>query len=194
MNDLTPPLPLHLARNADGALVKAKRKRGRPRKLRLPEPLLPSESAYVEANNLVRAEYVATDALVLALENRASAPEVLGHAIEEIAREAAEIRFEIAADNQAGRIDLVPRKISKVIDSYHKIALIVIESAKLGLLQPVMRGRQVQTIFADFVERVSGVAHDTLPASVADEFMRRLRGRLEGWEDRIEQGTDSASS
>ena len=132
MTDPT-PLPRHLARTADGTLVAAKRKRGRPVKLPVSEPLLPDEAAYVREINRLRRQHVDADPIVRALEDRAASPVILSHAVEQLALEAAEIRYEIMKDCAAGRINLIDRKRGKVIDGYHKIALILIDAARLGL-------------------------------------------------------------
>lgn len=186
---MTYPVPPHLLRDSEGNLLPAKRKRGRPLKIREPKALLASEFEYIAEVNRLRREHVDTDSIVRAIENRAASPEILGRAVEEIAIEVAEIKYEIKCDEIAGRINLIDRKRGKVVDGCHKIALILLSAAKLGLLEPSLQGPRMQRVFLLFLDTVRGVARETLEAP--DEFIRRCQASLTGWEDQVESEDNS---
>lgn len=179
------PEPLHLARDSDGNLLPAKRKRGRPRKIRPPIDPSADERKYIKASNKAREHYVEIDLLVRAIENGGAGATVLNQALVELAIEAAAIRYEVALDNQAGREHRVDRKRGRRIDALSKMTSILMGSAKLGLIDASVNSEASERIYSLFVATLQRVAEETL-AGDAGRFLDACKAALADWESRVE--------
>jgi hypothetical protein len=132
----------------------------------------------------LRTAHVEADALVQAVEAGSDPDEILRHAVQELAVEAAAIRYEIVTAHEESRVDQVPQKMTARISALAKMASITLERHKLGMVEIDLRSLPVQKVFELFVEAIEHVADSTLESSA--EFMKLCKEQLQGWEDRVE--------
>jgi|HubBroStandDraft_1064217.scaffolds.fasta_scaffold292283_2 hypothetical protein len=171
------PLALHLApRTADGTSLTVKRRPGRPRVVR-PAPDADA-GAYNEAVCRARAEAVADDAVVRAVESKRS-DGVLPEVLVALAREAAALRWEREQGQQNGRD--VAQIGSRRIDALHKAALVLLGQRRLGIDTVNPRGEKMKRIVDLFLSNVGDGLQATLPRAQADELLSQVRDRLRAW-------------
>lgn len=184
-------MPIQLAiAEANGEVTK--RKPGRPRKVVPPPSYDEIELARAERRHCQA--YVDADSLVLEVarspttSTQKHGDAVLHELLVELARESANLKFNIQSAQAAVKADDIPRLISRRIDVIGKIASIVLEMRKLGLDHLVTRSRAIQQMHQLFMHIVSEVALVTLPD--AESFMFCLARSFEGWEDVLDQSAD----
>jgi hypothetical protein len=176
------PMPLHLAtHDTEGNPLTIKRKPGRPRKV-TPAPSA-NEMEWAAQVNTIREQYVNNDDLVQSLQNQTPSAELLIKVIEELAIESAAIRYEIQSAHVASRSERIPQMISGRTSAILKMAAIIFEMAKLGLIELDLSSTPVQRVFEFFMETISSIATQTLPE--AEAFIHRCHEALENWEDRV---------
>lgn len=172
-------LPLHdVATTAAGEPAKVHRRKGRPRKIELRPSL--ADLDHHAAVAVEREQFIAADELVVALGRGENTRTVLRILAKEIVREAAALEFQRREVEKRGRDGA--QISSRRVDALRKVADIEIKLRELEGEAWNLASEPFQRLFALWVERLSAIAHETLPPGTLDIFLNRLATSLANWE------------
>lgn len=186
-------LPLHAAtaKKLDmrpGAVLKRreeeakKRGRGRPRKV-TSKPTT-DDLLYHQQMQEAEVEFIDSDAIVSATNNRKDSPELLHLVKSRVARAAAALEFQRIEQQKYGKD--TGQITSRQIAALREIAQIELKIRELGPQMLDLRSEPVQKLFGMFITKLRDSAREILPKQQFDLLFNKLETDLDGWEDEAE--------
>lgn len=181
-------IPLQDAPRTAKNPLKVARGPGRPRKVeRAPQV---SDLEYHRKMIEEKARFVEADELVTAIKGRADAIKVLQVVKENIAREAACLKFQQIENEKRGKD--TAQISSRRIEAMQKLANLEFEVRKLGTDMLDLKSEKMQKVFSVWVETLQEIAGQVLPPESVDLLFNRLSTALQGWEDKASEAVKGA--
>ncbi len=172
-------IPLQDAPNTGHRDLVVKRGRGRPRKVeKAPQT---TDLQYHMAMTEARQKFMASDPLLRAVEGKVDPVEILYQVKRSVAQEAASMAFDQIEGQKRGKD--TSQMSSRRIEALKKIAEIELKLRELETETVNFTSERFQKVFQFWIQQLSKVAAETLPAEVLDLFMSRFSEAMENWED-----------
>jgi hypothetical protein len=172
-------LPTHdVGTDASGRPAVIRRRPGRPRKVEL-RPTATDLSYHAEVA-AARQAFIDDDPLVTALENNEDVRTVLRLLLSSITREAAALEFSRREVEKRGRD--AAQISSRRVDALKKAAEIELKLRELDAETWNLSSERFQRLFAFWVEKLTAVAAETLPAEARDLLFNKLSTAMANWE------------
>lgn len=172
-------LPTHdVGTDTAGRPAAIRRRPGRPRKVEL-RPTATDLSYHAEVA-ATREAFIEGDPLVLALESNEDVRTILRLLLSSISREAAALEFQRREVEKRGRD--AAQISSRRVDALKKAAEIELKLRELDAETWNLSSERFQRLFAFWVEKLTAVAAETLPAEAQDLLFNKLSTAMSNWE------------
>jgi len=167
-------IPLHAALlDEDGRVLRVRRRPGRPRLVTPARDV--DELAWLEESDRRLQVHIDRDDLTIAVHNGEGAEAVLCAIKIGIATEAANLKWEaIYARDRTRQLEQIR---SRRIDALCKLSRVVIDECRAGI-DPDLSPARVATLKNLWLEVLTTVARQTMPADTAETFLERYGSRL----------------
>lgn len=175
-------VPLHSLPARERTRLGVKLKRGHPVQI---VPVVEPDSYNIEVSRL-RAEGADHDPVVEALADEGDdTQEILWCALEQMAREAAALKFDRLESEKSGKD--ITALASRRVSGLAAVARLVLEGRRMGLFGLDHRAMKVTDVEQLWLSLLSDCATEVL-GSGTDAFLVRMKAAMEGWRDKVESG------
>lgn len=182
-------IPVQDARSTGHKNLVVKRGPGRPRKVeRAPQV---TDLEYHVAMTEARQKYMASDPLLVAIENKVDPVDILYQVKRGVAIEAASMAFDQIEGQKRGKD--TSQMSSRRIEALKKIAEIELKLRELEAESLNFTSERFQKVFHFWVRRLATVAQETLPPEMQDLFMNNFARAMENWEEEAAEVANSSS-
>lgn len=182
-------IPVQDAKSTGHRNLKVKRGPGRPRKVeRAPQV---SDLEYHAAMTEARQKFMASDPLLLAIEEKCEPGVILYQVKASVAREAASMAFDQIEGQKRGKD--TSQMSGRRIEALKKIAEIELKLRELDAEAINFTGERFQKVFHFWIQRLSTTVKETLPEEMQDLFLSNFARSMENWEEEAAEVANGTS-
>jgi hypothetical protein len=144
------------------------------------------EEDYLRLLDVQREAMASRDPLLCAIRSgdRSDPREVIHAAVICTSQETAALKFDRLVLEEQGKD--ISQVSSRRVDGLYKIAHVLVESKKLGLLDPSEGNSQIRKVEALWMDVVKQAAFETLPSETGTAFLDRVMAGMTRWREAVQ--------